>query len=304
METVEKEMLTASLDFIDRSVRAGKPFFLWHNTSRMHVWTRLSPEWENKSGFGLYADGMLELDWVVGQLLKKLDDLGIANNTIVVFTTDNGVQKFSWPDGGTSPFRGEKGTTWEGGFRVPALARWPGTIKPGIVINDIAAHEDWMPTLLAAAGVADVKGKLLQGYQAGDKTFKVHLDAYDMTDLLSGKKPGARQEIFFFDDEGSLNALRYGDWKLHFAVKNSWWDEVSQPRTLPLVINLRQDPFEVTPDSKMYYRWYGDKLWTMVPAQAIVGQFLQSFRDFPQRQKSASFNIDKILETMQKVGKD
>jgi arylsulfatase A-like enzyme len=304
METVEREMVTASLDFIDRSVRANKPFFLWHNTSRMHVWTRLSPEWENKSGYGLYADGMMELDWVVGQLLKKLDDLGIADNTIVVFTTDNGVEKFSWPDGGTAPFRGEKGTTWEGGFRVPALARWPGAVKPGTVINDIAAHEDWMPTLLAAAGVADVKGKLLQGHQAGEKTFRVHLDAYDMTDLLSGKSPGARNEIFFFDDDGNLNALRYQDWKLHFAVKNSWWDDVSQPRTVPLVINLRQDPFEVTPDSKMYTRWYGDKLWTMMPAQAIVGQFLQSFQEFPQRQKSGSLNIGQILEKMQRVGKD
>jgi arylsulfatase A-like enzyme len=230
METVEREMVAASLDFIDRSVHANKPFFLWHNTSRMHVWTRLSPEWENRSGYGLYADGMMELDSVVGQLLKKLDDLGVADNTIVVFTTDNGVEKFSWPDGGTAPFRGEKGTTWEGGFRVPALARWPGTVKPGTVINDITAHEDWMPTLLAAAGVADVKGRLLQGHQAGDKTFRVHLDAYDMTDLLSGKSPGARNEILFFDDDGNLNALRYQDWKLHFAVKNSWWDDVSQPR--------------------------------------------------------------------------
>jgi arylsulfatase A-like enzyme len=304
METVENEMLTASLDFIDRSVRARMPFFLWHNTSRMHVWTRLSKEWENKSGYGLFADGMMELDWVVGQLLKKLDDLGIANNTIVVFTTDNGVEKFSWPDGGTAPFRGEKGTTWEGGFRVPALARWPGVIKPGTIVNDIASHEDWAPTFLAAAGAPDIKGKLAQGYQAGDKSFNVHLDGYDMTDLLSGAGKGARQEIFYFDDEGSLNALRYGDWKLHFAIKNSWWDDVSQPRTVPLVINLRQDPFEVTPDSKMYTRWYGDKLWTMLPAQVIVGQFLQTFKEFPQRQKSATFNVDRILEQMQRVAKD
>jgi arylsulfatase A-like enzyme len=304
METVENEMLTASLDFIDRSVRARKPFFLWHNTSRMHVWTRLSKEWENKSGYGLFADGMMELDWVVGQLLKRLDDLGIANNTIVVFTTDNGVEKFSWPDGGTAPFRGEKGTTWEGGFRVPALARWPGVIRPGTIVNDIASHEDWAPTFLAAAGTPDIKAKLAQGYQASDKTFKVHLDGYDMTDLLSGRGKGARQEIFYFDDEGSLNALRYGDWKLHFAIKNSWWDDVSQPRTVPLVINLRQDPFEVTPESKMYTRWYGDKLWTLMPAQAIVGQFLQTFREFPQRQKSANFNVDRVLEQMQKVSKD
>jgi arylsulfatase len=304
METVENEMLTASLDFIDRSVKAGKPFFLWHNTSRMHVFTRLSKEWENKSGFGLYADGMMELDWVVGQLLKKLDDLGIAGNTMVVFTTDNGVEKFSWPDGGTAPFRGEKGTTWEGGFRVPALVRWPGTIKPGTIVNDVAAHEDWLPTFLAAASVPAIKEKLAQGHQSGDKTFKVHLDGYDMTDLLSGKGPGKRKEILYFDDEGSLNALRYGDWKLHFAVKNSWWDDVSQPRTVPLVINLRQDPFEVTPDSKMYTRWYADKLWTLLPAQVIVGQFLQTFREFPQRQKSATFNVDTILEKMQKASKD
>jgi arylsulfatase len=304
METVENEMLTASLDFIDRSVKAGKPFFLWHNTSRMHVFTRLSKEWENKSGFGLYADGMMELDWVVGQLLKKLDDLGIAGNTMVVFTTDNGVEKFSWPDGGTAPFRGEKGTTWEGGFRVPALVRWPGTIKPGTIVNDVAAHEDWLPTFLAAASVPAIKEKLAQGHQSGDKTFKVHLDGYDMTDLLSDKGPGKRKEILYFDDEGSLNALRYGDWKLHFAVKNSWWDDVSQPRTVPLVINLRQDPFEVTPDSKMYTRWYADKLWTLLPAQVIVGQFLQTFREFPQRQKSATFNVDTILEKMQKASKD
>jgi arylsulfatase A-like enzyme len=304
METVENEMLAVSLDFMDRNVKAGKPFFLWHNTSRMHVWTRLSKEWENKSGYGLYADGMMELDWVVGELLKKLDDLRVADNTIVVFTTDNGVEKFSWPDGGTAPFKGEKGTTWEGGFRVPALARWPGVIKPGTIINDIASHEDWAPTLLAAAGVSDVKEKLKQGYKAGDKTFKVHLDGYNMTDLLSGKGPSQRKEIFYFEDEGNLNAIRYGDWKLHFAVKNSWWDDVSQPRTVPLVINLREDPFEVTPDSKMYTRWYGDKLWTLMPAQAIVGQFLLSFREFPQRQKSASFNLDRILEQMQKVGKD
>lgn len=301
METIEKELLDASLAFIDRSVSAGKPFFLWHNTSRMHVWTRLSKQWEDKSGYGLYADGMMELDWVVGQFLKKLDDAGIANNTIVVFTTDNGVEKFTWPDGGTAPFRGEKGTTWEGGFRVPALARWPGVIQPGSVINDIVAHEDWMPTFLAAAGVPGIKDKLLQGYSAGEKTFKVHLDSYDMTDLLSSKGPSPRKEIFYFDDESNLNALRFGDWKLHFAIKNSWWDDVAQPRTVPLVINLRQDPFEVTPDSKMYTRWYGDKLWAVLPAQGIVGRFLQTFREFPQRQKSSTLNIERVLEQMQKV---
>jgi Sulfatase len=294
----DSELLQASLDFIDKSVKSGKPFFLWHNNTRMHVFTRLSPEWENKSGYGLYADGMMELDWVVGQLLKKLDDLGIADNTIVVLTSDNGAEKFSWPDGGTEPFRGEKGTTWEGGFRVPCVARWPGVIKPNTIINDIASHEDWTPTFLAAAGVPDVKQQLLAGYKGVDRTFKVDLDGYDMTDVLSGKGPGQRKEIFYFDDSGSLNAFRYGDWKVSFATKDSWWADVAKPRTIPLVVNLRQDPFEVTPDSQMYARWYADKLWVLMPAQAIVGQFLMTFKEFPQRQKSASFNIQQILDQM------
>jgi arylsulfatase A-like enzyme len=298
METVEEDLLQYSLDFMDKSTKSGKAFFIWHNTTRMHVWTRLSPQWENKSGYGLYADGMMELDWVVGQLLKKLDDLGIANNTIVVLTSDNGAEKFSWPDGGTEPFRGEKGTTWDGGFRVPCVARWPGVIKPNTIINDIASHEDWTPTFLAAAGVPDVKGQLLTGYKGVDRTFKVHLDAYDMTDLLSGKGLGKRKEIFYFDDSGSLNAFRYGDWKVTFATKDSWWADVAKPRTVPLVVNLREDPFEVTPDAKMYERWYGDKLWVMVPAQAIVGQFLMTFKEFPQRQKSASFNVQQVLDQM------
>ena len=298
METIEEDLLQVSLDFMDKSVKSGKPFFLWHNTTRMHVWTRLSPQWENKSGYGVFADGMMELDWVVGQLLKKLDELGIADNTIVVFTADNGAQKFSWPDGGTTPFRGEKGTTWEGGFRVPCLARWPGVIKPNTIINDVASHEDWTPTFLAAAGVPDVKAQLLKGYKGVDQTFKVHLDAYDMTDPLSGKGPGQRNEIFYFDDSGSLNAFRYRDWKVTFATKDSWWADVAKPRTVPLVVNLREDPFEVTPDAGMYTRWYADKLWVMVPSQAIVGQFLMTFKEFPQRQKSASVNIQQVLDQM------
>jgi arylsulfatase len=303
METVEEDLLQVSLDFMEKSVKSGKPFFLWHNTTRMHVWTRLSPKWENKSGYGLYADGMMELDWVVGQLLKKLDDLGIADSTIVVLTTDDGAEKFSWPDGGTEPFRGEKGTTWEGGFRVPCVVRWPGVVKPNTIINDIASHEDWTPTFLTAAGVPGVKEQLLKGYKSGDKTFKVHLDAYDMSDLLSGKGPGQRKEIFYFDDSGSLNAFRYGDWKVTFATKDSWWADVAKPRTVPLVVNLRQDPFEMTPDAKLYERWYADKLWVMLPAQAIVGRFLVTFKEFPQRQKSAGLNnIDKVLEQMQAQG--
>src|SRR5205085_11773230 len=188
----------------------------------------------------------------------------------------------------TEPFRGEKGTTWEGGFRVPCVARWPGVIKPDTVINEIASHEDWMPTFLAAAGVPDVKEKLLKGYQAGDKTFKVHLDAYDMSNVLSGKGPGQRKEIFYFDDSGSLNAFRYGDRKVTFATKNSWWADVEKPRTVPLVINLRQDPIEITMDSDMYTRWYVDTLRVILPAQAVVGQFLQTFKECPRRLKPSS----------------
>jgi arylsulfatase A-like enzyme len=211
MEDIDAELVRRSLDFMDRSVKANKPFFLWHNSTRMHVWTHLSPRWENKSGYGLYADGMMELDSDVGELLKKLDDLGIADNTIVIFTSDNGAETFSWPDGGNSPFRGEKGTTYEGGFRVPLLVKWPGTIKPGIIINEIMANEDWMPTLLAATGDPNVKEKLLQGMQVGDKTFKVHLDGYNFLPFFKGEvAQGPRHEFFYFTDNGDLTctALR------------------------------------------------------------------------------------------------
>jgi arylsulfatase A-like enzyme len=187
METVEEELLERSLAFMDRSTKAGKPFFLWHNPSRMHAFTRLSSKWENKSSYGLYADGMMELDYIVGTLLKKLDDLGVADNTIVVFTSDNGAEIVSWPDGGNTPFKGEKGTTWEGGMRVPGMVRWPGVVKPGTIINDIISQEDWTPTFLAAAGDSDVKTKLLTGLKAGDKTFKVHLDGYNFMPFFKGE---------------------------------------------------------------------------------------------------------------------
>ena len=196
MEDVDAELVRRSVDFMDRSVKANKPFFLWHNTTRMHVWTRLSPRWQNKSGYGLYADGMMELDNDVGELLKKLDDLGIADNTIVIFTSDNGAETFSWPDGGNSPFRGEKGTNYEGGFRVPVLVKWPGTIKPGIIINEIIAGEDWLPTLLAGTGDPNVKEKLLRGMQLGDKTFKVHLDGYNFVPFFKGEVAQGRGTNF------------------------------------------------------------------------------------------------------------
>ncbi|MFB3910080.1 MAG: arylsulfatase [Candidatus Eisenbacteria bacterium] len=303
METVEGEFLTASLAFIDKAVQAHKPFFIWHNPTRMHVWTRLSPKYDGVTPYGLYADGMTELDDCVGVLLKKLDDLGIANNTIVVFSTDNGAEKASWPDGGASPFRGEKGSTWEGGMRVPCMVRWPGVVKPGTVINEIMSHEDWTPTFLAAAGDPNVKEKLLKGHTSNGKLFKVHLDGYDQRALLAGTGPSGRQEIFYFDDNGSLNAVRIRDWKAHFAICGNWYTGgVATVQNFPKLVNLRMDPFEdhiEFTESPMYYRWAGDKLWAMVPMQAVVGQFLQTFKEYPQRQRSASFNIDQVLAQLQ-----
>jgi len=305
METAEEELLARSLDFMDRTVKAGKPFFLWHNTTRMHAFTRLSSRWENKSGHGLYADGMMELDHVVGELLKKLDDLGIADNTIVLFTSDNGAEVMSWPDGGNTPFKGEKGTTWEGGMRVPGLVRWPGVIKPGTIFNEVISQEDWLPTFLAAAGDPKVKENLKQGIKVGDKTFKNHLDGYNFLPFFKGEEAKSpRREIFYFDDNASLNAIRVNDWKIHFKIMEGNLAEATlKPLNMPQVINLRQDPFERFPkESHMYFRWWADKLWTFVPAQMIVDQFLQTFKEFPPSQKSGSFSVDHVLDQLTSPG--
>jgi arylsulfatase len=302
MENVDEELTRRSVDFIDRSAKANKPFFLWHNSTRTHVWTHLSPRWANKTGYGEYADAMGELDWEVGQILDELDKLKIADNTIVLFTSDNGAETFSWPDGGNSPFRGEKGTTFEGGFRVPMLAKWPGTIKPGIILNDITAGEDWMPTILAAAGEPDVKEKLLTGLQAGEKNFKVHLDGYNFMPYFKGEvKEGPRKEFFYFSDNADLMALRYNDWKLSFkTIKGNLFTGTEESTNVPLVTNLRQDPWERYQDqSMMYARWWGEKLWTMVPAINIVGGFLQTFREYPPSQPNGSLSIEKALAMVQ-----
>jgi arylsulfatase len=219
MPTVDEEFHEAAMKFIDGAVGQKKPFFVWYNSTRMHVWTRLKKESEGKTGIGLYPDGMVEHDGMVGRVLKKLDDLGIADNTIVVYSSDNGAEKLTWPDGGTTPFFGEKGTTWEGGFRVPLLVRWPGTIKPGTVYNDIISHEDWMPTFLAAAGDPEVVQKVAAGYKVGDKTFKQHLDGHNFVPYFQGgEEKGPRHQIFYFDQGGNLNAVRYDDWKVNFAT--------------------------------------------------------------------------------------
>jgi arylsulfatase len=302
MEMIDEELVRRSTDFMERSAKSGKPFFLWHNSTRTHVWTHLSPKWEGKSGFGLYADAMMELDWEVGELLNKLDSLGIADNTIVVFTSDNGAETFSWPDGGNHPFRGEKGTTYEGGFRVPMVAKWPGVIKAGSIINDIIAGEDWMPTFLAAAGDPDVKEKLLTGMKVGDQTFKNHLDGYNFMPHFRGDAAEPpRKEFFYFTDNGDLTAVRYNNWKVTFkTVKGNLFTGTEESTNVPIVTNLRQDPWErYQTESMMYARWWGDKLWTLVPSAAIVGQFLQTLKAYPPSQASGTFSIDRALQMLQ-----
>jgi arylsulfatase A-like enzyme len=304
METVDEEFLAATLDAMDRATAANRPFFIWHNPTRMHIWTHLQKKYEDEvAGKGLYGAGMTEVDDNVGVLLNKLEALGIANNTIVIFTTDNGAETFSWPDGGTTPFRSEKNTNWEGAFRVPCLVRWPALVKPGTAINDIVAHEDWVPTLLAAVGDPDVKEKLTKGFAADGKTFKVHLDGYDQMDLLSGKGPGARKEFFYFSDDGDLTGLRYVKWKAVFMEQRAHgldvWREPLTPLRVPKIFDLHADPFErADVESGAYERWFIDRAFLLVPAQAVVVQFLATFREFPPRQKPASFSVDQALAAM------
>jgi arylsulfatase len=269
----------------------------------MHIWTHLKKESEGKTGLGPFPDGMVEHDAMVGQLLDKLKELGLDQNTIVMYSTDNGAEKFSWPDGGTSPFRGEKNSNWEGGFRVPTAIRWPGVIKPGTVDNNIYAHEDMLPTLLAAAGVPDVKEQLLKGMKVGDKTFKVHLDGYNITDALAGKSPDPRHEFFYFSDDGELMALRYDQWKLVFKEQRAHgfggWQEPLVTLRAPKLFNLRTDPFEEADISAIdYTHWRMDRIFLMVPAQQYVGKFLFSFKEFPPSQKVGSFSLDQVMEML------
>ncbi|MEM8867704.1 MAG: arylsulfatase [Verrucomicrobiota bacterium] len=299
METADDEFTDAAIDFIDRAHAAGKPFFVWLSATRMHVWTHLKEESVGVTGIGLYPDGMVEHDKAIGRVLARLEEHGIIDNTIIMYSTDNGAEKFTWPDGGTTPFAGEKGTTWEGGFRAPCAIRWPGVIEPGTVYNDIFSHEDMMPTLLAAAGVPDVKEQLLTGYDAGDKTFKAHLDGYNMLPYFKGEvDKGPRKEIFYFDAGGNLNALRYQDWKIHFTIMEGSINEAYRKTpSWPVVINLRADPFEVSWESALYTKWYADQMWMFVPAQAYVGKFLESFVDFPPVE-GGSLSVDAILDKL------
>jgi arylsulfatase A-like enzyme len=307
METVDEEFLDAALDFIDRQHQAGKPFFCWFNSTRMHIYTHLKPESQGKTGLGLVADGMTELDDMVGRLLKKLDDLGIADNTIVVWTTDNGAEVFSWPDGGTTPFKGEKNTNWEGGYRVPCIMRWPGVIKPGTEINEITSHEDFVPTLVAAAGEPNVTEKLLKGYKASGKTFKVHLDGYNQRELLAGTGPSKRLEYFYWTDDGNLAGLRYERWKLAFLDQRAEglnvWQDPLVPLRFPKLFDVKADPFErAQTDAGDYDRWRVEHAFALVPAQAFVAKHLATYQEFPPRQKPGSFSLEQVLDKLHEHG--
>jgi arylsulfatase A-like enzyme len=309
METVDEEFLGSALDFIDRSNADGKPFFCWFNSTRTHIYTFLKEASKGKTGLGIYADAMVEMDGMVGQLLGKLDDLGIADNTIVLWTTDNGAEVFSWPDGGTTPFKGEKNTNWEGGYRVPCMMRWPGVIKPGTEINHITSHEDFVPTLVAAAGEPDVTAKLLNGYEAAGKTFKVHLDGYNQRDVLAGEGEGKRQEYFYWTDDGNLCGLRYERWKMVFLEQReeglAVWENPLIPLRFPKLFDIKGDPFErAQTDAGEYDRWRVEHAFALVPAQAYVAKHLQTYVDFPPRQRPGSFALDQVLAKLQEGGRN
>ena len=308
METVDDETSARALEFIEETVKSGKPFFVWWNGTRMHFRTHVKSELRGISGQDEYSDGMVEHDMHVGLFLDKLDELGIADNTIVFYSTDNGPHLNTWPDAAMTPFRGEKNTNWEGGWRVPAAVRWPGKIPAGTVSNGIMHHMDWLPTFAAAAGNPDIKEQLLKGKKMMGRNYKVHLDGYNSLPLLTGEVDDSpRKDIFYFSDDGDLTALRYNDWKLIFAEQRTEgtfkvWADPFVPLRMPLIFNLRRDPFErANITSNTYYDWYLDHVFVVVPAQKYVAEFLSTLKEFPPRQKAASFSIDQVLETLKEA---
>ncbi len=309
METIDYEVEDLAVKFMKKTVESKKPMFLWFNTTRMHIFTHLRPEAQGKTGLGIYPDGMVEHDAAVGRILKAIDDLGIADNTIVMYSTDNGAEVMSWPDGGTTPFRGEKNTQYEGAYRVPTMIRWPGTIKPGTVINNICAHEDMLPTLLAAAGAGDVKSNLLNGINVGSKNFNVHLDGYNLMPYFKGDSASVnkwpRHEMLYWTDGGQLAALRFDQWKLHFLEQRAEsfdvWQDPFVPLRTPKLFSLRADPFERADEEGIGYdQWRLERVFLLVPAQAYVAEWLQSFAKYPPRQKPGSFNLDQVMEDLSK----
>mgnify|MGYP001816855016 FL=1 len=304
METIDVEVTDGALDFIDRAHDSGEPFFLWWNSTRMHVWTHLKAESEGKTGLGIYPDGMVEHAAMVGQILDKLDELGIADNTIVMYSTDNGAEVMTWPDGGTTPFAGEKNTQWEGGYRVPTLIRWPGVIEPGTRINEIGSHEDMLPTLVAAAGSDDIKERLLEGgVRAIDRRYNVHIDGYNLLPALKGEAEWPRKEFLYWTDDGNLAALRYDQWKVHFLEQRGHgfdvWQEPFVELRLPKLVSVRSDPFERAHHEGMgYQKWRMERAFVLVPAQSFVSNWLSSFEKFPPRQKPGSFSLSQVMDKL------
>jgi arylsulfatase len=307
METIDDEVTEAALKFIDKTHNEGKPFFMWYNTSAMHFRTHCAKKHEGKSGQGFYNDVMVAHDENIGRMLNKLDELGIADNTIVMYSTDNGPHYNSWPDAGITPFRSEKNTNWEGGWRIPAFMRWPGKFKAGTVINGIVSHQDMLPTFLAAAGEPNIAQKLLNGYKAGDKTFKVHIDGHNMIPYLTGEvKESPRESFFYFSDDGEVLGIRMGDWKMVLAEQRATrcqcWAEPFVKLRLPKMFNLRRDPFERADDnSNTYWDWIFDHVFLIYGMQAVVAQQIDAFAKFPPRQKPASFNLDGVMRTLQEA---
>jgi arylsulfatase A-like enzyme len=314
METIDDDVADRAAAFLENNVKAGKPVFLWVNFTHMHFRTHTKPESVGQSGQwqSRYHDTMIDHDKNVGTVLDKIDELGIADNTIVMYSTDNGPHMNTWPDAAMTPFRNEKNSNWEGAYRVPAFVRWPGLIEPGSVSNDIVSHLDWMPTLLAAAGVPDVKEQLLEGYKAGrdGKTkYKVHLDGYNMLPRIRGEvDEHPRKEFFYFSDDGDLTGLRYDNWKVVFAQQRkegtmAIWSEPYTFTRMPWLFNLRTDPYErATVTSNTYWDWYLDRVFLLVPAQTFVAEFLQTFQEYPPRQEAASFTINKVMEQLTPPG--
>lgn len=305
METIDDEVTEHALGFIDKVHKEGKPFFMWYNTTAMHFRTHCAEKHKGKSGQGDYNDVMVAHDENIGRMLAKLDELGIADDTIVMYSTDNGPHYNSWPDGGITPFRSEKNTNWEGGWRVPIFVRWPGRIKPGTVLNDIASHQDWLPTLLAAAGDPDIPAKLLEGHKVGNKTFKVHIDGFNLLPYLTGEaKESPRKSFFYISDDGDILALRMGDWKVVLMEQRAkqlmcWFEPFVKLRA-PKIFNLRRDPFErADENSNTYWDWVIAHAYLLYEMQAIVAQQIDGFMKFPPRQKPAAFNLDAVLRQMQ-----
>ncbi len=305
METIDTEITELALGFIDQAVEDDKPFFLWWNATHMHFRTHLRAEDEGRTGQGFYADAMAYHDELVGVMLDKLDELGIADNTIVMYSTDNGPHYNAWPDGAISPWRSEKNTNWEGAYRVPCFFRWPGEFEAGRVLNGIVSHQDVLPTLLAAAGDPDVNQKLLDGYTIGDRTYKVRIDGFNMLDYFTGKSDvSPRESYFYVNDDGQLVALRMNDWKMVFMEQREKgfkvWMEPFVTLRVPKIFNLRRDPFErADENSNTYYDWLLDHVFLLYPAQRYVGYMAQTLVEYPPRQKPASFNMDEIMAQLE-----